>query len=112
MWRALVDGAGATNRGTTMGPATPTGAWWIWPSTNVSWFLLLIWVLNSIVPSFRTLISVCPLAVDVEPVVSFFAASFACRTHITPRPLLAGATLAAGAPTAQAATRQRMKRRM
>jgi len=33
MWRALVGGAGATNNGTTIGPATPMGAWWIWPAT-------------------------------------------------------------------------------
>src|SRR5437773_284373 len=112
MWRAFVAGAGETNSGTTMGPATPTGAWWIWPATNVSWFLLLIWVLNSIVPSLRTLINVWPLAVEVEPVVSFLAASFACRTHIVPTPLLAGATLAASAATAPAATRQTIKRRM
>src|SRR6266702_2923926 len=100
MWRAFVGRAGATNSGTTIGPGTPTGAWWIWPAMNVSWFLLLIWVLNSIVPSFRTLICVWPLAVDVEPVVSFLAANFACRTQVTPRPLLAGATLAVGAATA------------
>src|SRR6266705_2059998 len=112
MWRALVGGVGETNSGTTIGPATPTGAWWIWPATNVSLFLLLMCVLNSIVPSFRTLICVCPLAVDVEPVVSFLAASFACRTHVTPTSLFADATLPVGTPTAQAATRQRMKRRI
>src|SRR5213083_2799888 len=99
MWRALVGGAGATNSGTTIGPATPTGAKWIWPATNVSWFLFLICVLNSIAPPFRTLIKVWPLAVDVEPVVSFLAASFACRTHVVPIPLFAGATVGIGAAT-------------
>jgi hypothetical protein len=52
------------------------------------------------------------LAVDVEPDVSYLAASYACRTHIEPKPFYAGATLAVGATTAQAATRQRMSRRM
>jgi len=74
--------------------------------------LLLMCVLNSIVPSFRTLISVCPLAVEIEPVVSFLVASFACRTHITPTSLFANATLPVGTPTTQAATRQRIKRRI
>src|SRR6266542_5977398 len=105
MWRALVGGEGDTNSGTTIGPAIPTGAWWMWPATNVSPFLLRMWVLNSIVPSVRTLISVWPLAVEVEPVVSFLAARFACRTHSTPLPLFAGAALAVGATTAQTATR-------
>src|SRR5438093_9230682 len=109
MWRALV--VGATNSGTTIWPATPTAAWWMCPATNVSWFLLLIWVLNSIVPSFRTLIWVWPLAVDVEPVVSFLALSFACKTHITPLPFFACVTLAVGAATTQAAAAQRNKRR-
>src|SRR3989442_833576 len=111
MCRALVGGAGATNSGTTIGPATPMGARWIWPAINVSWFLLLIWVLNSIAPSFRTLIKVWPVAVDVEPVVSFLAASFACRTHIVPSSLFAGATLAVGAATAQATTKETIRRR-
>ena len=73
MWRAVVPGD--ANSGTTIGPATPTGAWWMWPATNVSPFLLRIWVLNSIVPLARTLIWVWPLAVDVEPVVSLVAVS-------------------------------------
>src|SRR5207244_4513162 len=110
--RALVGGEGATNSGTTIGPATPTGAWWMWPATNVSWFLLRICVLNSIVPSLRTLISVWPLAIEVEPVVSLLADSFECRTHITPLPLFACVTPAVGAATAQAAAMQRTKRRI
>ena len=36
MWRALVGADGATNNGTTIGPATPTGALWMWPAMNVS----------------------------------------------------------------------------
>ena len=56
--RALVGGEGATNNGTTIGPGTPTGAWWMWPAMNVSRPGLLICVLNVIVPSSRTLISV------------------------------------------------------
>ncbi len=40
-------------------------------------------------PSSRTLISVWPLAVEVEPVVSFLAVSRACRTRIVPLPLFA-----------------------
>src|SRR5437879_5906552 len=112
MWRALVAGVGETNNGTTMGPGTPIGAWWIWPATNVSWFLLLIWVLNSILPSVRTLIKVWPLALDVEPVVSFLAASFACRTHSVPLPFFAGATPTAAAATAHVATRHTRKCRI
>src|SRR5207248_10237569 len=96
MWRALVGEEGATNSGTTIGPGTPAGARWMWPAMNVSWARLLIWVLNVIVPSSRTLISVWPLAADVEPVVSFFAVILACRTHIVPLPLFAGATLMTG----------------
>src|SRR6266513_1382537 len=111
MWRALVDRAGGTNSGTTIGPATPMGARWIWPATKVSWFLLLIWVLNSIAPSFPTLIKVWPVAVDVEPVVSFLAASCACRTHNVPLPLFAGATLGVGAVTTHATTRPTIRRR-
>src|SRR5436190_6643000 len=84
----------------------------MWPATKVSLFLLLIWVLKVIVPSLRTLISVWPFAVDVEPVVSLFADSLACRTHIVPRPFFAGAVLAAGAAAAQATSKQRIKRRM
>ena len=84
MWRALVVGDGATNNGTTIGPGTPTGALWTWPAINVSWPGLLIWVLNVIVPSSRTLMTVWPLALDVEPVVSFLAASLACRTYERP----------------------------
>jgi hypothetical protein len=76
-WQPRVGGVGDTNSGTTIGPATPTGAWWMWPATNVSPFLLRMWVLNPIVPSVRTLISVCPLPVKVEPVVSFLAVSLA-----------------------------------
>jgi hypothetical protein len=52
----------------------------MWPATKVSRALLLICVLNSIVPFRRILICVWPFAIDVEPVVSFFARSFACRT--------------------------------
>src|SRR5437764_12572316 len=96
MWRALDGGDGATNSGTTIGPGTPTGALWMCPAMNVSWFGLLIWVLNVIVPSSRTLINVWPLAVDVEPVVSLLAVSLACRTHIVPLPLFAGAMPTAG----------------
>jgi hypothetical protein len=46
------------------------------------------------------------LAVEVEPVVSFVAASLAWRTHITPLPFFAVAAPPMGATTAQAATRQ------
>ena len=42
MFRAVVGEVGATNSGTTIGPATPTGAKWMWPATNVSRFLLLM----------------------------------------------------------------------
>src|SRR2546426_11379636 len=112
MWRALVGGAGETNSGTTTGPAAPAGAWWMWPAMNVSPFLLRMWVLNSIVPLVRTLIRVWPLAVEVEPVVSLLAASLACRTHMTPLPFFAGATLAVNATTAQAAMRHASTRRI
>src|SRR2546423_14774584 len=82
------------------------------PATNVSWALLRIFVLNSIVPSVRTLMSVWPFATDVEPVVSLLAASFACSTHIVPLPFFAGAALAVSATATQAAARQRSKRRI
>jgi hypothetical protein len=49
--------------------------------------------------------------VEVEP-VSFSAVSFACRTQITPLPFSAGAALAVGAATTQAATKQSIKSRM
>src|ERR671935_201966 len=52
----------------------------MWPATNVSRALLLIWVLYWIVPSFQTLIRVWPFATEVVGGVSFFARSFACRT--------------------------------
>jgi hypothetical protein len=52
------------------------------------------------------------LALDVEPVVSLFAVSLACRTHIVPRSFFAGAVLAATAAAAQAASKQRVKRRI
>ena len=81
MWRAFVAGVGDTNSGTTIGPATPTGAWWMCPATNVSRFLLLICFLNWIVPLLRTLIRVWPLATEFDPVVSFFAVSFAWRSQ-------------------------------
>src|SRR5439155_13849329 len=112
MWRALVAGVGETNSGTTIGPATPTGAWWMCPAMNVSPFRLRMCVLNSIVPPLRTLICVWPLAVEIEPVVSFLAASFAWSTHIVPLPFFAGPTPAVGAATTQAATRQRNRRRI
>src|SRR5438034_10639010 len=79
---------------------------------NVSWFLLLICVLNSIVPSVLTLISVWPLAVDVVGGVSFFAVSFACRTHIVPLPFFAGAALTAVAAATHAMTKEMIKRRI
>src|SRR5919198_1512735 len=82
------------------------------PATNVSWALLRIFVLNSIFPSARTLMSVWPFATDVEPVVSFFAASFACSTHIVPWRFFAGVALAVSATARQAAARQRIKRRI
>src|SRR2546430_16352830 len=110
MWRAV--GPGDANGGTTIGPATPTGARWMWPATNVSPFLLRIWVLNSIVPLARTLIWVWPLAVDVEPGVSLLAVNFAWRTHMTPFPFFAGAPLAVSATAAQAATTPRIRRRI
>ena len=53
------------------------------------WLGLLIWVLNVIARSSRTLIIVWPLALEVEPVVSFLAVSRACRTHIVLLPLFA-----------------------
>jgi hypothetical protein len=72
-------------------------------------------VLNSIVPSAKTLIFVLPVSMEVEP-VSPSADSFACRTHITLLSLFAlffaGAALAAGTAIAQAATKKRIKRRM
>src|SRR5206468_4524296 len=110
--RALVGGEGDTNSGTTIGPATPIGARWMWPATNVSCFLLRIFVLNSIVPSVRTLIDVWPFATDVEPVVSFLAASFACSTHMVPCGFFAGAAAVVSATATQAATRQRITRRI
>ena len=84
----------------------------MWPATNVSPFLLRIWVLNSIVPLARTLIWVWPLAVDVEPVVSLVAVSLAWSTHMTPFPFFAGATLAADAATTQATMTPRIRRRI
>ena len=64
---------------------------------NVSLALLRIRVLNSIVPLARTLISVWPLATDVEPVVSALAVSFECRTQLTPCPFfLLGPSLLSG----------------
>ena len=57
------------------------------------------------------MISVWPVAVEVEP-VSLSADSFACRTHITPLSLFAlffaGAALAAGTAIAQASTKKRI----
>src|SRR5262245_66287693 len=84
----------------------------MWPATNVSWLRFRICVLNVIVPSFRTLITVWPFAVDVEPVVSLLAVNLAWRTHIVPRPFFAGALLATGAAAAQATSKQRIKRRI
>src|SRR5207244_12129135 len=110
MWRAVVPGD--ANSGTTTGPATPTGARWMWPATNVSPFLLRIWVLNSIVPLARTLIWVWPLAVDVEPVVSLLAVNFAWRTHMTPFPFFAGARLGVSRTAAQAARTRGSGRRI
>src|SRR5919204_1166003 len=112
MLRAFVGRDGGPNSGTTIGPGTPAGAWWMWPAMKFSWPGLLMWVLNSIVPSRRTLISVWPFAVDVEPVVSFFADSLACRTQTTPLPLFAAEPLAASATTVDAAAKQRIARRM
>src|SRR6266516_2539324 len=112
IWRALVAGVGATNSGTTTGPATPTGAKWMWPATNVSLALLRMWVLNSIVPSARTLISVWPLASDVEPVVSDLAVSFECRTQVAPRPFFAVAPPTLRAATTDAAKTTSNRRRI
>src|SRR6266498_4148857 len=114
IWRALVAGVGATKSGTTTGPATPSGAKWMCPATNVSLALLRIWVLNSIVPSARTLISVWPLASDVEPVVadSDLAVSFECRTQLTPRPFFAVAPPTLRAATTDAAKTTSNRRRI
>src|SRR5919201_5701053 len=117
MLRAFVGRDGGPNSGTTIGPGTPAGAWWMWPAMKFSWPGLLMWVLYSIVPSRRTLISVWPFAVDVVGGVSFWARSFACRTQTTPLPLpplppFATAPLDASAASAHAATRHRITRRM
>jgi hypothetical protein len=58
------------------------------------------------------LMRVWPLATEVEPVVSFFADNFACRTHMVPLPLPPVAMLEVSTATAQALTRQTIKRRM
>src|SRR5437764_2500875 len=107
---------GPLNSGTTIGPGTPNGARWMWPATNVSWRRLRICVLNLIVPSVRTLISVWPLAADVVGGVSFLAVIFACRAHSVPLPLplplFADAAPTVGTATAQTTTRQRIRRRI
>jgi hypothetical protein len=81
-------GTAAAKSGTTTAQSTPTDAYGISPVANVSCFLFLMWVLNSIAV-ISHLDQREPLAVDVEPVVSFLGASFACRTAVTSRTRLA-----------------------
>src|SRR5262249_15042143 len=109
MWLSVV--AGPPNSGTTIEPATPTGAWWMGPAKNGSLLGLQVCGLNVIVPSFKPLICVWRVAVEVDRVFCFLALGGLSGTHMTP-PCLAVAGPAAAIAATHAITKQMQSRCM
>jgi len=79
IWRSLV---GRRRQRLHNRPATPAGATWMCPATNISLSGLRMCVIELDRASLRTLIWVAPVAGDVDPGTSFSARSCVVKTHI------------------------------